>query len=153
MLKPRVSAGTGRLGSAAGSGHRWAARGRSLRVQRAPRRASPWAAGCNSWLPPTGPTPPCRGRYSARSRSAAGSTALQARKEAGGAVLKFIAAAGEENLQDRMGLLADRPDDVLREREVSPRLRHIASSIHHQQFHDSDIVAVRVEVPEADRGR
>ena len=79
---------------------------------------------------------------------------LQARKEAGGAVLEFIAAGGEENLQDRMGLLADRPDDVLMEREVSLRLlRHIASSVRHQQFHDSDIVTVRVEVPETDRGR
>ena len=77
---------------------------------------------------------------------------LQARKEAGGAVLEFIAAAGEENLQDRMGLLADRPDDVLMEREVSLRLlRHIASSVRHQQFHDLDVVTVRVEVPETDR--
>ena len=79
---------------------------------------------------------------------------LQARKEAGGAVLEFTAAAGEENLQDRMGLLAERPDDVLMEREVSLRLlRHIASSVRHQQFHDSDIVTVRVEVPETERGR
>ena len=79
---------------------------------------------------------------------------LQARKEAGGAVLEFIAAAGEENLQDRMELLAERPDDVLMEREVSLRLlRHIASSVRHQQFHDSDIVTVRVEVPETERGR
>ena len=77
---------------------------------------------------------------------------LQARKEAGGASLEFIAAAGEENLQDRMGLLAERPDDVLMEREVSLRLlRHIASSVRHQQFHDLDIVTVRVEVPETDR--
>ena len=79
---------------------------------------------------------------------------LRARKEAGGAVLEFIAAAGEENLQDRMGLLAESPDDVLMEREVSLRLlRHIASSVRHQQFHDADIVTVRVEVPERDRGR
>ena len=73
---------------------------------------------------------------------------LQARKEAGGAVLEFVAGVGEENLQDRMGLLAARPDDVLMEREVSLRLlRHIASSVRHQQFHDSDIVTVRVELP------
>jgi len=52
------------------------------------------------------------------------------------------------------GGAADRPDDVLMEREVSLRLlRHIASSVRHQQFHDSDIVTVRVEVPETDRGR
>ena len=78
---------------------------------------------------------------------------LQARKESGGAVLEFIAAAGEENVQDRIGLLADRPHDMLMEREVSLRLlRHIASSVRHQQFHDSDIVTIRVEVPEAGDG-
>ena len=77
---------------------------------------------------------------------------LQARKEAGGAVLEFIAAPGEENLQDRIGLLSDRPDDVLMEREVSLRLlRHLASSVRHQQFHDTEIVTVRVEAPEKSR--
>ena len=78
---------------------------------------------------------------------------LKAHKESGGAVLEFIAAAGEENVQDRIGLLADRPDDVLMEREVSLRmLRHIASSVRHQQFHDTDIVTVHVKVPETDHG-
>ena len=73
---------------------------------------------------------------------------LSARKEVDGAVLEFVAAAGEENIQDRIGLLAERPDDVLMEREVSLRLlRHIASSVRHQQFHDTDIVTVRVDVP------
>ena len=79
---------------------------------------------------------------------------LKARRESGGAVLEFIAAAGEENVQDRIGLLADRPDDVLVEREVSLRLlRHIASSVRHQQFHDTDIVTVHVKVPEPDRNQ
>ena len=79
---------------------------------------------------------------------------LNASGDAGGAVLEFIAAAGEENLQDRIGLLAERPDDVLVERDVSLRLlRHIASSVRHQQFHDADIVTVRVDIPETDRGR
>ena len=78
---------------------------------------------------------------------------LQAHKEAGGAVLEFVAAPGEENLQNRIGLLADTPDDVPVEREISLRLlRHIASSVHHQQFHAIDIVTVRVDVPETDRG-
>ena len=76
---------------------------------------------------------------------------LKARRESGGAVLEFMAAAGEENVQDRIGMLADRPDDVLVEREVSLRLlRHIASSVRHQQFHDTDIVTVHVKVPEPD---
>ena len=78
---------------------------------------------------------------------------LTARKEAAGAVLEFVAASGEENLQNRIGLLAETPDDVLVEREVSLRLlRHIASSVRHQQFHDLDIVTVHVEVPETRHG-
>ncbi len=73
---------------------------------------------------------------------------LSARKEADGAVLEFIAAAGKDNIQDRIGLLAERPDYLLMEREVSLRLlRHIASSVRHQQFHDTDIVTVRVDAP------
>ena len=72
---------------------------------------------------------------------------LTARKEASEAVLEFVAASGEENLQNRIALLAETPDDVLVEREVSLRLlRHIASSVRHQQFHDLDIVTVHVEV-------
>ena len=72
---------------------------------------------------------------------------LSARKDAEGAVLEFVAgtAAGHRNIQDRIGLLAERPDDALMEREVSLRLlRHIASSVRHQQFHDTDIVTVHV---------
>ncbi len=77
---------------------------------------------------------------------------LSARKEAGGAVLEFVAAVGEENVQDQLALLGERPDDVLMEREVSLRLlRHIASSVRHQQFHETDIVTVRVDAPETSR--
>ena len=78
---------------------------------------------------------------------------VKAHKESGDAVLEFIAAVGEENVQDRIGLLTDRPDDVLMEREVSLRLlRHIASSVRHQQFHDTDIVTVQVKAPETGDG-
>ena len=78
---------------------------------------------------------------------------LSARKEADGAVLEFVAAAGHENIQDRIGLLVERPDDARLEREVSLRLlRHIASSVRHQQFHDTDILTVRVDAPETGRG-
>ena len=77
---------------------------------------------------------------------------LAAHKEADGAVLEFVAAVGEENVQDQIALLAQRPDDVLMEREVSLRLlRHIASSVRHQQFHEADIVTVRVAAPETSR--
>ena len=73
---------------------------------------------------------------------------LIAHKEGGVAVLEFIAAPGEENLQDRIALLGEQAGEAPVEREVSLRLlRHIASSVRHQQYHDADIVTVRVEAP------
>ena len=73
---------------------------------------------------------------------------LVASKQDGEAVLEFIASTGEENLQDRMGLLGARIDEALIEEEVSLRLlRHLASSVRHQQYHGTDIVTIRVEAP------
>ena len=70
---------------------------------------------------------------------------LTAHKESGGAVLEFIAAPGEENLEDRIAVIGEGSDDAP-EREVSLRLlRHLASSVHHQQYHDTDIVTIRVD--------
>ena len=77
---------------------------------------------------------------------------LVAHKESGGAVLEFIAGSGEENLQDRIALLGERSAGAPVEREVSLRLlRHLASSVHHQQYHDTDILTVRVDAPGAVR--
>lgn len=73
---------------------------------------------------------------------------LVARREADGAVLELVAATGEGNLQDRIELLGDEraveaPDEV----QVSLRLlRHFATSVHHQQYHDTDIITLQVEV-------
>lgn len=74
---------------------------------------------------------------------------LLARKDGAGAVLEFIAATGEKgNLQDRVAVLGEQLDETLVEREVSLRLlRHLATSIRHQQYHDVDIMTVRVEAP------
>ena len=75
---------------------------------------------------------------------------LVAHKEDGGAVLEFVAAVSEEeNLQDRIALLGEQTAGAPEERELSLRLlRHIASSVRHQQYHDTDIVTVRVKAPE-----
>ncbi|MCY4612164.1 MAG: hypothetical protein OXB94_00875 [Nitrospira sp.] len=71
---------------------------------------------------------------------------LVAYKEENGAVLEFIASTGDANLQDRIALLGARIDEALVEQEVSLRLlRHLASSVRHQQYHGTDIVTVRVE--------
>ena len=69
-----------------------------------------------------------------------------ARREDGGATLEFVAARGDENVQDRIALLSETSADDVLEREVSLRLlRHLASSVRHQQYHDTDVVTVRVE--------
>ena len=73
---------------------------------------------------------------------------LTARKEGGGAVLEFVAGAGTENIQDSIALLGNGPVDAPQERELSLRLlRHLASRVHHQQYHDTDIVTVHVDAP------
>lgn len=75
---------------------------------------------------------------------------LMAHKESGQAVLEFVAAPGEENLQDRIALLGERTDAETTEWDVSLRLlRHLASSVRHQQYHDTDIVTVHVDAPES----
>ena len=71
---------------------------------------------------------------------------LTAHKEDGGAVLEFVASTGdEENLQDRIALLGEQISGASVEQEISLRLlRHVATSVSHQQYHDTDIVTVRV---------
>ena len=71
---------------------------------------------------------------------------LVAYREDGDAVLELVIAPREENLQDQLALLGEQTDEISIEREVSLRLlRHLASSVRHQQFHDTDIVTVRVK--------
>ena len=69
---------------------------------------------------------------------------LVAYKEEGDAVLEFVVSSGEENLQDQIALLSEHVDETPVEREVSLRLlRHLASSVRHQQYRETDIVTVR----------
>ena len=82
---------------------------------------------------------------------------VTASREAGNAVLRFraAAAAGQEelNLQDRLVELGDEVRSGSEEREVSLRLlRHLASSVRHQQFRNVDIVTLKVAA-ERRRGR
>ena len=71
---------------------------------------------------------------------------LIAGSEGDGAVLEFIASTDETNLEDRMALLSERAASGLMEQEVSLRLlRHYASSVRHSQYHDTDVITVRVE--------
>ena len=72
---------------------------------------------------------------------------LTARGTNTGATLELVTVvAGTENLQDRIALLGEEPDDGDPMRDVSLRLlRHLASSVRHQQFHDADILTVQVD--------
>ena len=59
--------------------------------------------------------------------------------------LEFVAAPGGENLENQMVLIPNLSDEFPGEREISLRLlRHYAASVRHQQYHDVDIVTVRV---------
>ena len=77
---------------------------------------------------------------------------LVVRREDERAILEFVAATGEGNLQDRIELLGDaRAVETPEEMEVSLRLlRHFASSVRHQQYHDTDIITLQVEVRPTD---
>ncbi len=73
---------------------------------------------------------------------------LAAYKKDSGAVLEFVVAPREENLHDRLALLSEKSGEIPPEREVSLRLlRHLASSVRHQQYLDTDIVTVHVQPP------
>ena len=75
---------------------------------------------------------------------------LVAGGERDAAVLEFIAATEETNLEDQMALLGERVVGGRMEQEVSARLlRHYASSLRHNQYHDTDVITVRVESAQA----
>ncbi|MXY34623.1 MAG: hypothetical protein F4Y60_11160 [Boseongicola sp. SB0664_bin_43] len=67
-----------------------------------------------------------------------------------GAILEFVVASGEEiNLEDRISQLGEHVTGASLDREASLRLlRHLASSVHHQQYHGTEVVTVKVKAPE-----
>ncbi len=70
---------------------------------------------------------------------------VTSRRNVGGAELEFVSASGGDNLEDRLSYLGGTPD-ISDGREISFRLlRHYASSVRHQKYHDVDIVTVQVE--------
>ena len=94
-------------------------------------------------------SPSVRKRTASRSN---GGGSCWSHKQDGGAVLEFVASSGNENLQDRIALLDPRSAEVPDERETSLRLlRHIASSVRHEQYHGTEIVTVRVDGPQRSR--
>ena len=74
---------------------------------------------------------------------------LTASKQDGSALLEFVAAASGENIEDRLAVLDSHRVERPVERDLSLRmLQHHAASVHHQQYHEVDIVTVRVDVPD-----
>ena len=70
---------------------------------------------------------------------------IVARGDSAAVELEFVAAVGDENLEDRMVLLGE-GSATPEEHEISLRLlKHFAASVRHQQYHDIDIVTVQVE--------
>ena len=68
------------------------------------------------------------------------------------AELEFIAAVEETNLEDQMAMLTEGGSGIASEKELPLRLlRHYASSVRHQQYHDTDIVSVGVDVSPSSR--
>lgn len=73
---------------------------------------------------------------------------LVAYRRNGGAMLEFVVAPIGQNIQDRLALMRNAADEPSIEQEASLRLlRHLASSVRHQQYHDVDIVTVQVKAP------
>ncbi len=65
------------------------------------------------------------------------------------AELEFIAAAGEDNLKDWLALLGQWAKQSS-DREFSLRLLgHYATSVTHRQYHDTDVVTIRVDADTA----
>lgn len=72
---------------------------------------------------------------------------MAAHRDKGEVSLEFVVAPRDENLQDRLALLSGEVEETSAESEVSLRLlRHLASSVRHRQYYDTDIVTVRVAV-------
>ena len=71
---------------------------------------------------------------------------LTARPDAGGAELEFLSASGEGNIEDHMAVIGGHVAEAPAEHEFSLRLlRHLATSVQHHKYADTDVVTVRVD--------
>lgn len=68
-----------------------------------------------------------------------------AHDDGGAADLEFIASTDETNLEDQMVALGDRAAGGSIEEMPLRLLRHYAASVRHHQYHDTDVVTVRVD--------
>ena len=60
--------------------------------------------------------------------------------------LEFMAGAEADNLEDRIAVLKERGGQAPDESDLSLNLlKHFATSVRHQQYHDTDIVTIQVD--------
>ena len=75
---------------------------------------------------------------------------LSMRSDRGAVELEFLAVSGEGNIEDRLALVGEHSVEIGAEHDFSLRLlRHLAGSVRHQKYHDTDILTLRVEAPAA----
>ena len=71
---------------------------------------------------------------------------LVARADGRSADLEFIAGGADANLEEQLAMLSEGVTGLPNEAEMPLRLlRHYATSVRHQQYHDTDIVTFRVD--------
>ncbi|MDE2677104.1 MAG: purine/pyrimidine permease [Gemmatimonadota bacterium] len=71
---------------------------------------------------------------------------LTARADAGAAEVEFLAAGGEGNIEDHLAVIGGHVAEEPGEHEFSLRLlRHLATSVQHHKYADTDVVTVRVD--------
>ena len=71
---------------------------------------------------------------------------LVARADGRSADLEFIAGGADANLEEQLAMLSESVTGLPNEAQMPLRLlRHYATSVRHQQYHDTDIVTFRVE--------
>ena len=76
---------------------------------------------------------------------------LSVRTSQGGAELEFVAASGEGNIEDRIALASELSVELHGEHDFSLRLlRHLATTVRHQKYHDTDILTLQVDPPAAE---
>jgi len=69
-----------------------------------------------------------------------------ARPDERSADLEFIAGGTSMNLEDQLAMLSEGVTDLPNEAETPLRLlRHYATSVRHQQYHDTDILTIRLQ--------
>ena len=69
-----------------------------------------------------------------------------ARPDGRSTVVEFIASGTDFNLEDQLAMLSEGVTELPNDAETPLRLlRHYAASVQHQQYHDTEIVTIRVD--------